>query len=75
MNQDDERELFQQLARINRRLSKFFGLALAAIGGWAFEFAEHALQEHWSLGEPWNWIVALAVIGPICIYVGHDFDH
>jgi hypothetical protein len=61
MTDDEERELFREIARIDRRIGAIGGIVMAAISFTAAFFTYHKVMENWGFGETSAFWIAGAV--------------
>jgi hypothetical protein len=74
VTEDDERELFRKLNRIDRRLGILGGLAIGAVALTAAYFVTKDVEREWGLSSDWSWLAGLAVVGAIAGIYGRDYD-
>ena len=68
MTPDDDR-----LRKIERRLRTLGVIVITAAASWSIDKVQETLQRTWGLGDPLDWIIAMAIIVPIGMYLWRDF--
>lgn len=72
---DDERELFRQIARIDRRLGVLVAIIIAMIAFVASEYGSAEFAQHWGWDrEGWGvWIIRTGILFGTILYLFREF--